>query len=169
VSVDADPAVARVGLISDTHGKLDARVHKALAGVDAIVHAGDIGRDSILFELQAIAPEITAVLGNCDFDDYAWALRLEARATYCGVRLLVVHDLHTLEGFPSDVDIVVCGHSHKPSVTYHGRVLVVNPGSASQRRSEPSRSVAVLEIRGQGLFGARIIALDDIAPPPSRR
>jgi putative phosphoesterase len=140
-------------------------VHDALAGVDAILHAGDIGRDSVLFELLTIAPSLTAVLGNCDFDDFGWDLRHQARATLGGVRSLVVHDLHTLEQIPGDVDVVVCGHSHRPSVTYHGRVLVVNPGSASQRRAEASRTVAIVTISCDGSLWARIIALDDIAPP----
>jgi len=158
--------IARVGLISDTHGKVDPRVHDALAGVDAIVHAGDIGADSVLYELQTIAPQLIAVLGNCDYDDFGWDLRLQARATVAGVEFLVIHDFHDLGHIPDGVDVVVHGHSHRPSIQYHGLALVVNPGSSSQRRREPSRSVAIAEIAEDGAVNVRIIALDEIAAPP---
>ncbi len=160
-----DRVIARVGLISDTHGRVDPRVHEALEGVDMILHAGDVGKDSVLYELQTIAPELTAVLGNCDFDGYGWDLRLQARTTVAEVRFLVIHDLHDLGPVPEDVDVVVCGHSHRPSIQYHGDVLVVNPGSASQRRREPSRTVGIVEIGERRAVHARIVALDRIGPP----
>jgi len=162
---DTNRVIARVGLISDTHGKLDPRVLDAFAGVDAILHAGDVGADSVLYELQAIAPLLTAVMGNCDYDDFGWDLRLQARTTIADVTFLVIHDLHDLGRTPDGVDVVVCGHSHRPSIQYHGLVLVVNPGSASQRRREPSRSVGIVEIAEDGGVTASIVALDDIAPP----
>ncbi len=62
---------------------------------------------------------------------------------------------------PDGVDVVVRGHSHIPSVQSHGDVLVVNPGSASQRRRQPSRSVAILELAEGGPPTARIVALDE--------
>jgi predicted phosphodiesterase len=57
----------KIGVISDTHGYLDPRVEKIFAGVNHILHAGDIGFASIILELQFIAP-VTAVLGNTDGD-----------------------------------------------------------------------------------------------------
>ena len=140
-------------------------MHDALAGVDAILHAGDVCRDSVLYELQTIAPALTAVLGNCDFEGYGWDLQLQARTTVADVRFLVIHDLHDLGPVPEDVDVVVCGHSHRPSVQYHGSVLVVNPGSASQRRRESSRTVGIVEVDESGAVRAHIVALDEIAPP----
>ena len=160
-----DRVIARVGLISDTHGRVDSRVHEALEGVDAILHAGDVCKDSVLYELHTIAPALTAVLGNCDYDGYGWDLQLQARTTVADVRFLVIHDLHDLGPVPRDVDVVVCGHSHRPSIQHHGTVLVVNPGSASQRRREPSRSVGIIEITESRAVRARIVALDQIGPP----
>ncbi len=153
----------KVGLISDTHGVLDPRVHEAMAGVDAIVHAGDVGTDAVLYELETIAT-VTAVLGNCDYGIPGFDLSLMAKTTIGGVRVLVIHDIHDLGEVPDDVDVVVCGHSHRPSIQQVGRVLVVNPGSASQRRLMPSRSVGLLEITGSGDLNARIVLLDDKAP-----
>ena len=55
----------KIGVISDTHGWLDPRVEKLFAGVEHILHAGDIGDPMIELELKFIAP-VTAVLGNTD-------------------------------------------------------------------------------------------------------
>lgn len=167
MSADNRSPLARVGLISDTHGKVDARVHDAFAGVDAIIHAGDICEASVVDELYALSPALTAVLGNCDLDDYGCGLGLQARTTIAGVRFLVIHDIHRLGPIPEDVDVVVHGHSHQPSIQYHGRVLVVNPGSASQRRRMPSRSVGVVEIWPEDRLEAHIVQLDDVGEVPS--
>lgn len=161
-------ALIRVGLISDTHGVLDPRVHHAFEGVDVIVHAGDVCRESVLFELETIAPGVIAVAGNCDIPSAmpGWDLPFTARTSILGTRILVIHDVHSLGRTPDDVDVVVCGHSHVPSTQWHGRVLVVNPGSASQRRRQPSRSVGIVEIAEGERPAARIVMLDDVAPPP---
>jgi len=159
---------ARVGLISDTHGWLDPRALEALtreAPLAAVVHAGDVGADpQVLWELEAIAP-VTAVLGNCDSSVAGWSLHGLARLTVAGVRILVLHDLADLGPVPSDVDVIVRGHSHIPGAQWHGGTLVVNPGSASQRRRQPSCTVGVLDIPGAGASAVlRIIALDEFGP-----
>lgn len=160
----APARVVRVGLISDTHGHLDPRVLEVFAAqgpLAAIVHAGDIGADpNVLWELQAIA-SVTAVLGNCDHPLPGFALDGLARTTVAGTRILAIHDFGDLGPMPGDVDVVVRGHSHVPSVQEHGHVLVVNPGSASQRRRMPSRSVAILELAPGRRPAARIVSLDD--------
>lgn len=137
--------MVRVGLISDTHGRLDRRAAAALDGVDAIVHAGDVCAEQVLMELEAIAP-VTAVAGNCDSPMVIPHLREREITTIAGVTILVIHDFNDLGEIPDGVDVVVAGHSHRPREEWHGQVLVVNPGSASQRRSQPWRSVAILEI-----------------------
>jgi len=157
--------ISRVGLISDTHGHLDSRVHQALEGVDAIIHAGDVGGDAVLYELQTIARRLTAVRGNCDAGGDAWGLEPVARVTIEGVRFLVIHDIGHVASVPEDVDVIVFGHSHRPAVLRHGHALAINPGSASQRRSMPSRSVAIVHIADDGSIETRSVMLDDIAPP----
>ena len=157
----------RVGLISDTHGWLDARAVAALtreAPLAAIVHAGDIGADPhILWQLEAIAP-VTAVLGNSDTGVPGWDLAGLARVTVAGVRILVIHDFADLGPIPTGIEVVVRGHSHVPGVQQHGSVLVVNSGSASQRRRQPSCTVAVLDIAEGSAISARVIALDEFGP-----
>ncbi len=166
MGVTAARPVVRVGLISDTHGVLDPRVLTAFAEegpLAAIVHAGDIGsRPDVIWELEAIAP-VTAVMGNCDVALPGIDLGDIARLTVAGIRILAIHDLGDLGPIPAGIGVVVRGHTHSPSVRWHGDVLVVNPGSASQRRRAASRSVAILELAEGQLPAVRIVELDDIA------
>lgn len=143
--------MVRVGLISDTHSTLHQAASDILIAeeVDAILHAGDICRPEVLYELGAIAP-VTAVLGNNDFRMPGMELDCIARTTIAGVRFLVIHDFLDLGPIPDDVDVVVCGHTHRPREEWHGSTLVVNPGSASQRRSMTHRSLAILDIPEDG-------------------
>ena len=137
-----------VGLISDTHGHLDDSILDLFEGVDAIVHAGDIGGEGILYELQAVAP-VTAVRGNTDHSGPTWPLPESASLTVGGTRIHVVHDLHSCSPTALDeAEVLVFGHTHKPQVIRDEWQLQVNPGSASRPRSTAGlRTVALLEIR----------------------
>ena len=128
------------------------------------MHAGDVGATpQVLYELEAIAP-VTAVLGNCDTPIPGFDLPAVASLTVEGKRIAVIHDFTDLGPIPDGVDVVVRGHSHIPSAQWQGRVLVANPGSASQRRSQPSCTVAVLDIAENGDLDVRIIELDELGP-----
>lgn len=157
-------SVTRVGLISDTHGLLRPEALSALAGVDHIVHAGDIGKAEILEQLRQIAP-VTAVRGNNDKD--AWARKIAENEVLdvAGSLLYVLHDLHELDLDPaaSGFAAVVTGHSHKPAITEKDGVLYVNPGSAGPRRFKLPISVGFLEFK-RGKWHARIQELA-ISPP----
>lgn len=141
----------RVGLISDTHGRLDQEALRTFAEeeVAAILHAGDIGDPHILYELGAVAP-VTAVLGNNDHPMPGLDIEAIARVRVGEVRFLVIHDFLDLGPIPDDVDVMVCGHTHRPRNEWHGKVLVANPGSATQRRSMPNRSVGIIDIAEDG-------------------
>jgi len=140
-----------IGVISDTHGLLRPDVHNAFAGVDLILHAGDVGGDEILAELALIAP-VRAVFGNTDPRDTAGLVdRIDT--TYDGVRVHVSHG-HEL-GAPRvefllkayDADVIIYGHTHKQLVhrAPDGR-LVLNPGAAGQRRFDIEPCVARLSV-----------------------
>jgi putative phosphoesterase len=165
-AADRSAGAIRVGLISDTHGWLDPRAVQALereGPLAGILHAGDIGADDVLYELEQIA-HVTAVLGNCDYAIPGFDLGEVARVTIGGKRIVVVHNAHHVELGPDDT-VVVHGHSHRPRVEWDldGR-LYLNPGSATQRRSQPSCSVGVLKVDGDGEASARIIYLDEFGP-----
>lgn len=152
----------RIGLIADTHGLLRADVHRALAGVSMILHAGDVCGDEILDELQLIAPT-WAVFGNCDLPgDARLTERLDVEVG--GVRIHVSHG-HEL-GRPGaatmaaayDADVCVYGHTHRQVVERVGERLVVNPGAAGPRRFDLVPSVAILTIR-DGRAEAELVTL----------
>jgi putative phosphoesterase len=151
--------MARIGLISDTHGLLRPEALAFLAGADRIVHAGDIGHGSILDALRRIAPVI-AVRGNNDRDAWARELPERARTVIEGIALLVVHDAAELAHDPPGpgTRVVVAGHSHKPSVVERHGILYVNPGSAGPRRFTLPIAAGELTIDG-GHVSARTVTL----------
>jgi putative phosphoesterase len=156
----------RLGVISDTHGLLRPEALRALAGADRIVHAGDVGGPEILAALRRIAP-VVAVRGNNDRE--AWARRLPEtrRLRAGGLRLLVVHDAHTLALDPAAAGfaVVIAGHSHQPRRERLNGVLFFNPGSAGPRRFGLPVTVGRLVIRG-GRVRAQIVPLRAL---PSKR
>ncbi len=150
-----------VGVLSDTHGTLDERVISVFtdAGVDHIVHAGDVGSHGVLLALEAIAP-LTVVRGNMDPAVLGIELRDQESLVLADLRCLVIHEPERLRAapLPPDTSLVVVGHTHRPRVRRMGAYLLVNPGSASMPRGPEGATVALVEISG-GLPFARIVPL----------
>ena len=138
-----------VGLISDTHGLLRPEAVAALAGVDYLIHGGDIGKPEILSALREIAP-LTVVRGNNDRAAWAGGIPESAVLVVDAVRIYTLHDLKLLDIDPAaeHMHVVVTGHSHRPAIARRNDVLYVNPGSAGPRRFSLPVSVARLEIAG---------------------
>lgn len=141
-----------IGLISDTHGLVRPTVHDALAGVELILHAGDVGGDAVLDELGLIAP-VLAVHGNTDVPgDPRLAAAIEREVDGLKIHVSHGHELGSptpqklLERYAADV--IVYGHTHRQLVTRADRRLVVNPGAAGQRRFNLMPSLARLTIDG---------------------
>jgi putative phosphoesterase len=139
-----------IGLISDTHGMVRPDVHTALAGVELILHAGDVGDDDILDELQLIAP-VQAVYGNTDSPGrprLSNAIDIEIG----GVRIHVSHGHEVGAPTPEkllaryDADVIVYGHTHKQLIVEAEGRWVVNPGAAGARRFDLMPSVARMTI-----------------------
>jgi uncharacterized protein len=142
----------RVGLISDTHGKLRPEVFEAFSGVDLILHAGDIGSLDIVTELETIAP-VHAVHGNTDDFDVRAEYGEKVDTELEGKRVVVVHG-HLLGAPPTPerlrgaypgADVIVYGHTHKPLVN-QVPPMIVNPGAAGPARFKLKPSVAILEL-----------------------
>ena len=151
-----------IGLISDTHGQLRAEVHTAFAGVELILHAGDVGGSEILRELEMIAPT-RAVYGNTDPPgDPELSERIDIEVG--GVRIHVSHGHEVGGPTPAklleryDADVIVYGHTHKQLVVHAGDRWVVNPGAAGPRRFDLEPSVARLTIR-DGLGEIELVGL----------
>src|SRR5687768_1286793 len=139
-----------VGLISDTHGLLRPGVHKALMGVELILHSGDVGGSGILDELRLIAP-VRAVFGNTDPPGEP-GLAKEIVVSIDGIRVHVSHGHEVGSPTPAklaaryDADVVVFGHTHRPLVSRFGPQLFVNPGAAGPKRFSLTPSVGRLTI-----------------------
>jgi uncharacterized protein len=141
----------RIGVISDTHGLLRPQVERCLAGVAHIVHAGDIGSPDVVAGLHRIAP-VVAIKGNVDTGDWAEQYPETQMLTLGGRCIYVLHDLKTLrlEPVSRGVDVVVCGHSHRPRIETIRGVLYLNPGSAGPRRFNLPVTVATLDLTASG-------------------
>ncbi len=152
-----------IGLISDTHNLVRPEVHTALAGVERILHAGDVGDPEILDELNLIAP-VTAVYGNTD-DRFALKLPGSLDLTIDGLRIHVSHGHELGRPKPAqlaeayDADVIVYGHTHIQVIERAGKKLVINPGAAGPRRFNLLPSVARLTIV-DGKANAELISLD---------
>jgi hypothetical protein len=143
----------KIGIISDTHGWLDPKVFELFTGVSHILHAGDIGPDAIIAELETIAP-VTAVMGNTDSSP---TFRPTEVVTLAGRKFLVHHivDPYALKEelrlrvARERPDAVVFGHTHKAFCETSNGVLFFNPGSAGKPKSGTDRSVAILHCEGK--------------------
>jgi putative phosphoesterase len=144
--------IFRIGIISDTHGLLRPEAERRLAGVDHIVHGGDIGRPDIIAELRRIAP-VTAIRGNVDIGDWAGEYADTELVRLADRSIFVLHDLNTLRPDPVAVgiDVVISGHSHVPKIDTVGGVLYLNPGSAGRRRFGLPITLATLDVTHDGL------------------
>ncbi|MFO7854606.1 MAG: metallophosphoesterase family protein [Paracoccaceae bacterium] len=139
--------MTRIGVISDTHGLLRPEAEERLAGMEQIIHAGDIGDPGIVPRLRRIAPT-TVIRGNVDSAD--WAAEYPERITVeiGGRTFHLLHDLKELDVDPvaAGFDVVIAGHSHRPKAETIDGVLYLNPGSAGPRRFRLPITLATLEL-----------------------
>jgi putative phosphoesterase len=146
----------RIGVISDTHNYFDPLIPQLFAGVDHILHGGDIGKPTILLALEQIAP-VTAVAGNTD--DPGFQYPQTAVVELAGRKFLVQHIVnpHSLaETIKARLarerpDVVVFGHTHKPFSESIGGTRFFNPGYAGKSRFGLERSVAILHCGEKGI------------------
>jgi putative phosphoesterase len=146
----------KIGVISDTHDYLDPKVPQLFAGVNHILHGGDIGMPWLILDLEAIAP-VTAVRGNADDATLRFketeVIDLDSR------RFLVHHIVNPLAPDESlrkriqleKLAVVVFGHTHKPFNKAVRDVLFFNPGYAGKSRFGLERSVAILHCDRNGI------------------
>ena len=157
---DDQNAVGRlIGVVSDTHGLVRPELIDALRGVEIILHAGDVGNSQVLETLKRVAP-VVAVRGNNDKGEWAEGLPHWEVVEVGAVTIYMLHDLKEIDISPSGAgfQVVVSGHSHKPSVEERQGVLYVNPGSAGPRRFSLPVSVARLRVAGEAV-DAQVIKL----------
>jgi putative phosphoesterase len=147
-----------VAIISDTHMPKGARrlpdhCLNLLAGAEAIVHAGDVSTLAVLRELETIGPPVHAVHGNVDEPALRQLLPETLRLDLLGHAVAVIHDsgpargrLARLESRFPGAELVVFGHSHLPLHERSEGLQIFNPGSPTERRRAPQRSMGLLRL-----------------------
>jgi putative phosphoesterase len=144
-----------IGVIADTHGLFDPAIRRHFRNVDHILHAGDIGKQSVIEQLEEIAP-VTAVSGNVD-DGEQRVFPTEAMIELAGCRIAIRHVLYeggklTKEGRGfldrENPDVCIFGHTHQPKIEWLGKTLLFNPGSAGPKRFKLIRGLGLLRLGG---------------------
>jgi putative phosphoesterase len=150
----------RIGVISDTHGLLRPEVLPALAGVDYILHAGDVGDIGIIQTLRTIAP-VTAIRGNIDTEGATASLPASEALELGGHLLYMIHAIDDLDLKPTaaGISVVLYGHSHKASIEYRNGVLFLNPGSCGPHRFKLPVTLSILHL-DEKAARAEIVHLD---------
>ncbi|HEM49017.1 MAG TPA: metallophosphoesterase [Caldithrix sp.] len=142
----------KVGVIADTHNQIPGKVFAIFSGVNLIIHAGDVGQNNILTDLQTIAP-VKAVFGN--MDQYPLVSDLKRFEIFqldeykiCLTHIIGSHKTFAYELFKQNikVDVVIHGHTHRAEDVVYNKIRFLNPGSASQPRSGSRGSVGILVI-----------------------
>ncbi len=150
----------KIGVVSDTHGLLRPEAARALAGVERILHLGDVGKASVLKELEKIAP-VTAVRGNVDREGPLSELPETEVVLIAERYVYMLHDLKTLHLDPAagKFAAVLSGHTHVPNFYRRKGVLYFNPGSCGPRRFRLPVTVGLLTVGEDGEFKAEIVDL----------
>ena len=134
----------RLAILSDTHGLLRPEVAELLKSADAILHGGDINRQSIVDRLQQYAP-LYVVRGNND-KEWAEDIPHDLTITLDGVTFYMVHNKKELPATLNGVDVVVFGHSHKYVQEEKNGILWLNPGSCGPRRFHQEITMTMAEL-----------------------
>ena len=154
-------------VLADTHIPRRARALPEelvpyLKRADLILHAGDLIEISLLDELALYAP-VRAVKGNVDLPEVDLPETLEF--DFGGARIAMIHDSGRKEGrrrrlarrFP-DARVIVFGHSHVPFLEDEDGLLLLNPGSPTDKRRQPRHTFALLHAE-EGDVRAEIVVL----------
>lgn len=136
----------RLAILSDTHGLLRPEVLEHLSTADAILHGGDINKQSIVDQLSQYAP-LYVVRGNND-KEWAQAIPHDLTVTLEGVTFYLVHNRKEVPKDLPGVDVVVFGHSHKYLQEEKDGVLWLNPGSCGPRRFHQEITMMMAELTG---------------------
>ena len=146
----------KLAILSDTHGLLRPQVLEHLKNADAILHGGDINKQSVVDELRQYAP-LYVVRGN---NDKEWAEEIPHDLTVAlgGVTFYMVHNKKELPAKLDGVDVVVFGHSHKYVQEEKDGLLWLNPGSCGPRRFHQEITMMMAEV-GEGKIRVEKISI----------
>ena len=134
----------KLAILSDTHGLLRPEVVEQLKTADAILHGGDINKQSIVDRLRQYAP-LYVVRGNND-KEWAEDIPHDLTITLDGVTFYMIHNKKELPATLNGVDVVVFGHSHKYVQEEKNGILWLNPGSCGPRRFHQEITMMMAEL-----------------------
>jgi len=148
--------IVQIGVIADTHGRVPEGVYDAFRGVSLILHAGDIGGEEVIAELETIA-RVVAVRGNVDADLPMVKYPPTRRLTLEGTDIFLCHEPFHAAGITPIPAIIIHGHTHVPKNIRQGGVLWLNPGTAGKPQfGQTERTAAILSV-GEGEPAAKIV------------
>ena len=153
----AEVTLMRIGVISDTHGKLLPEVHDAFKGVSLILHAGDFGGEEIMDELETIA-RVVAVRGNVDLELAPPRFPDTRRLTLEGVDIFLCHQPERAVSLFPAPRVIIHGHTHHARNEERDGVLWFNPGSAGKPKKAGDYTVGILTLQ-QGAVRGEIVEL----------
>ena len=149
----------KIGILSDTHGRLPAKALDVLKEADAIFHAGDIGSLSVIEALETIGP-VHAVSGNMDGNEIRRRFPRKDVIEIDKYCFYLIHEPHLLDIDPATAGVhcVIFGHTHVPFKEERDGVLFINPGSVSLPgyRNPPTLALCSLDLHG---IKAEIVSL----------
>ncbi len=140
-----EKAPLRVLVLADTHNHLPLNLEALAKGADEIWHLGDVCRESLQGDIEALGIPLQLVRGNCDTCS-AWPLTIDLKRH--GLRFRLQHippDRPT-----KDYDVLLHGHTHVPRNEVVGGVRFLNPGCVTRPNRGAAASVAFLEISATG-------------------
>jgi putative phosphoesterase len=152
-----------IAVLADTHmrkgeRRLPQRCVELVAEAEATIHAGDFFERSVLLELEGLCPAVHGVYGNVDEAALQRALPETLEIPVGERTVALIHDagpargrLARLRGRFPNADAVVFGHSHLPLHEEKGGFQIFNPGSPTERRRAPRRSMGLLRSNERGL------------------
>jgi len=149
----------KIGVISDTHipfaaAALPRQALDVLAGMDAIIHAGDYQDAGLIATLQELAP-FYGVAGNMDGDAVRALVPEKTVVRLGGFSIGVMHGWGSPHGLEDRIaaafaderpDVIIYGHSHNPARSMRGNTLLFNPGSPTDRRYARCNSIGILTL-----------------------
>jgi hypothetical protein len=151
--------MTKIGVISDTHGHLHPHLATVFAGVDLILHAGDVGGLEITARLEEIAP-VQAVRGNVDHGllkfplrRLVWVEQVAILVTHLGLWSAALSEWLQKEHDLERPDVFVYGHTHRAAHRREDGLLWFNPGTAGRSRAGMGTSVGLLEVQGKKVTG----------------
>jgi putative phosphoesterase len=160
----------RIAVISDTHMPRGARALPGacldrLLEADLILHAGDVTGSAFLDELCSLGPPVEAVYGNMDEPALRAVLPRSRVVEAGGLRIGMLHIPGPRQGREErlaarfrDCHAVVYGHTHIAEVVRHGELWILNPGSPTERRRSPARTMLELVVAG-GELAPELVSL----------